>query len=241
MPRIAAEGLTEGETRLDKLCEEYLQRGLRPHPRKTFRKVSKTECLGALIDGETGLVRSKAPDPFDVDFSSRCFAGICHSEPFAWISILQVLRRMFCLLDHLYQAQQGRSQESVIALSGEAKSEIWSLCALRGIAVADLRAQSHRELFLFDASEEFTAPVTRLILARSCLLSFTVIAWPDKLAQRRQDCRYVLGADSQVALAVICKGRSSSPALNTLLKKSLPNLSGSGLYGSYGFVPSLRM
>ena len=75
----------------------------------------------------------------------------------AWISILQVHRRMLCFLDHLYQAQQGRSQESVIAVSGEAKSEIWSLCALGGIA--DLRAQSHKELFLSDASEEFTASV----------------------------------------------------------------------------------
>ena len=58
VPRTAVEGLTEGETCLDKLCQEYLQRGLRPHLRKTFKKVSKTECWWALIDGETGLLRA---------------------------------------------------------------------------------------------------------------------------------------------------------------------------------------
>ena len=102
----------------------------------------------------------------------------------AWISILQVRRRMFCLLDHLCQAQLGRSQESVHALSGEAKSEIWSLCALGGIAMADLRAQSRRELFLSDASEEFTASV-KVDISKELSselhrhLSFTVIAWPE--------------------------------------------------------------
>ena len=195
----------------------------------------------------------------------------------------------------------------MIALSGEdgeAKSEIWSLCALGGIAMADLRAQSHRELFFSDAFEEFTAELSSQ-LHRHCLargawsklltpwqswlkthgelweedelpagvplvsrplwlelaetLQFrldhrrpyrsrkhinllelqSILEVEDKLAQRRQDCRYVLGADLEVKLAVICKGRSSSPALNILLRKSLPNLLGSGLYGSYGFAPSL--
>ena len=40
-------------------------------------------------------------------------------------------------------------------------------------------------------------------------------------------------------MAVIVKGRSSSASLNTLLRKSLPNLLGHGLYGNYGYVPSL--
>ena len=49
----------------------------------------------------------------------------------------------------------------------------------------------------------------------------------------------MLGADSQVALAVLVKGGSSSPSLNDLMRRSLPTVLGEGLYGSYGHVPSL--
>ena len=319
VPRTSTEEFTEGEARLGRLCDEYVQQGLKPHPRKTFTKVQRTEVWGALIDGETGLVRASPKRLVPLMWISArivllgyATVGLLQIISGAWISVLQVRRRMFCLLDHLYQAQQGRDQDAVIALSGEATSEIWCLCALGGLAVADLRAQSHQELFLSDASEEFTASVKVNIgrelsaeLRRHCLargawgklltpwqswlkthgklweedelpagvplvshplwvglaetLQFelhhrcpcrqrkhinllelqSILEVEEKLAVKRQDCRYVLGADSQVALAVVCKGRSSSPALNTLLRKSLPNLLGSGLYGSYGFVPSL--
>ena len=312
---------TEGERRLDLLCEEYLQRGLKPHPRKTFRNELKTECWGALIDGKLGLVRS-APKRLvplmwitaRVALLGYATVSLLQILSGSWISILQVRRRMLCLLDHIYIAQQGRDQEDIVQLSGELKSELWCLCSLGGVAVADLRAQSHGELFLSDASEEFTASVKTMIgkplareLSRHCLargswsklltpwqswlkshgqlweddelpggvplvshplwselaetLQFrfhhrtlcsarrhinllelqSILEVEERLGRKRQDCLYVLGADSQVALAVIVKGRSSSPALNTLMRKSLPNLLGNGLYGSYGLSRPWRM
>ena len=48
-----------------------------------------------------------------------------------------------------------------------------------------------------------------------------------------------LEGDSQVCLAALCKGRSSSKRLNQLLRGSLATVLGSGIYGNYGFVPSL--
>ena len=80
------------------------------------------------------------------------------------------------LLDHPYAAQQGREQPALVRSSPATKSELWSLCALGPIAVSDLRANSHPELFLSDASEEFTASVRAPIsgkfareLQRHCL------------------------------------------------------------------------
>lgn len=67
----------------------------------------------------------------------------------------------------------------------------------------------------------------------------TILLFERKLAQRYQDVRYVMGADSQVALACLVKGRSSSPALNQLLQRSLATALGCGLYNNLGFVPSL--
>ena len=61
----------------------------------------------------------------------------------------------------------------------------------------------------------------------------------EKLALGGVSLRYLLGADSQVALAALLKGRSSSPRINAALRRSLPVVLGSGIYGCYGFVPSL--
>ena len=67
----------------------------------------------------------------------------------------------------------------------------------------------------------------------------SILEVEDRPAKRHQDCPYLLGSDSQVAVAVIVKGRSSSASLNTLLRKSLPNVLGNRLYGNYGFIPCL--
>ena len=309
---------TDGERRLDLLCEEYAQRGLTAHPRKTFRAQDKCESWGVAIDGSLGLVRA-APRRLVpmMMLTARVallgFASVSLLQVLcgSWISILQVRRRMLCLVEELYHEQRGRDESAVVQLSPAAVAELWSLCSLGPIAVADLRAESLPELYLSDASDWGTASVKTSVsrtftqeLQRHCLsrgvwgkllspwkswlkqhqlleeedelpgaplvshplwlqvaenLPFrlnhkkasrskkhinllelqSILEVETKLADRRQCCRYALGADSQVALAVITKGRSSSSSLNHLLRRSLPTVLGSGIYGCYGFVPSL--
>ena len=60
-----------------------------------------------------------------------------------------------------------------------------------------------------------------------------------RLAVKQQDIRYCLGSDSQVTLAALVKGRSSSKQLNEMLQSSLGYFLGAGLQGNYGYVPSL--
>ena len=50
---------------------------------------------------------------------------------------------------------------------------------------------------------------------------------------------YLLGADSQMALAALVKGRSSSDRINALLEESLPTILRSDIYENYRYVPSL--
>eukprot|EP00438_Fugacium_kawagutii_P032532 Skav202150 [mRNA] locus=scaffold970:142130:165817:- [translate_table: standard] len=72
------------------------------------------------------------------------------------------------------------------------------------------------------------------------VLELEVVLMLEKdLAKRGGDLRYCLGADSQVTLACLVKGRSSSPRLNAMLRQSWPTFLGAGLVGNYGFVPSL--
>ena len=67
----------------------------------------------------------------------------------------------------------------------------------------------------------------------------SILELEEKLSLKHQDVRYLLGSDSQIALAAILKGRSSSPRLNSLLQRHLATTLGAGIYGSYGYVPSL--
>ena len=230
----------------------------------------------------------------------------------SWVAILQCRKRMMCLLDEIYVAQQGRPATAIVRLSPPLIDELWLLAVLSPLAVTDLRAGSLEQVFLSDASEEFKAAVSckvskvfakelqRHALTRgawSRLLSpwkvwcrnygqlFVEEELPDgvplvshplwlavaqtlqyqlflrrrvrrkrhinllelesileveeSLTSQRSDVRYLLGSDSQVALAAVLKGRSSSPHLNRRLQRSLATLLGGGQYGNYGFVPSL--
>lgn len=52
------------------------------------------------------------------------------------------------------------------------------------------------------------------------------------------DCRYATRSDSQVAIGAVQKGRSASPALNQILRHSLPCILGYGVYSFSGYIPS---
>lgn len=319
VPSSPLQNFTEGERRLALLCEEYLQRGLVPHPRKTFKRELATEVWGAAINGCSGVVR---PSPKRViplmmltsrlallGFSTVALLQVISGS---WISVLQTRRRMLCLLDHLYLAQQGRDLDDVVQLSPAAIAECWTLVSLAPMVVFNLRARSHDEVFMSDASEWGTAAVkakttqtfvqelhrhslsrgtwSRLLSPWQCWLkshdmlhedselpegvplvshpvwlalaqSFkyklafkkpcksrrhinlleleSVLEVERLLGRRLHSLRYVLASDSQVTLACLLKGRSSSPSLNTLLQRSLSTILGEDLYGSYGYVPSL--
>ncbi|CAE7319157.1 unnamed protein product, partial [Symbiodinium sp. CCMP2592] len=58
------------------------------------------------------------------------------------------------------------------------------------------------------------------------------------IAGRHSSVRLLALLDSQVALACVLKGRSSSPSLNSLLRRSLPVMLGADLYAGLGFVKS---
>ena len=66
-----------------------------------------------------------------------------------------------------------------------------------------------------------------------------VLELEKKVGPRFPDRRLLLGADSQVALAALVKGRSTSENINKLLASSLAYHLGFGLYESFGFLPSL--
>ena len=60
----------------------------------------------------------------------------------------------------------------------------------------------------------------------------------ESLGGRCGDVRLPIGGDSQVVLGAIAKGRSASPGLNRMMRHSLPDILGLGIYSSGGYVRS---
>ncbi len=317
-PPSAGDTLTEGEYRLNLLCEKYQQEGLTAHPAKTFYKATEAEVWGASIDGKKGWCRAslKRLIPLMEVTARTARAGVATVHLLeiiagAWVAILQVRRRMLSLLQYIYAAQVDRPRNSIIRLAAPLVAELWTLVVLGPIAVADLRAQTLGRVFLADASsdclgvvasdvdQDFGRELHRHCLSRGCwskLLSpwkaflkehedldieaeipsgvplvchplwvalaehlqfrcilrkkvlrrrhinllevEAVLRLEARLAERFAGTRYLLGSDSQVALAALLKGRSSSKKINDLLRSSLATHLGAGLTGSYGYVPS---
>lgn len=317
-PPSAQEEDTEGEYRLNLLCEAYQREGLTAHPAKTFRKVTEIDVWGVSLDGKKGWCRAslKRLIPLMEVTARTARAGVATVHLLeviagAWVAILQVRRRMLSLLQYIYTAQVDRARNCIIRLAPALIAELWALVALGPIAVADLRAQTLGRVFLSDASSDclgvvasdvgrtFCRELHRRCLSRGCwnkLLSpwkaflkehealeveseipagvplvchplwvaiaehlqyrcvlrkkvlrrrhinllevEAVLKLEARLAERFAGSRYLLGSDSQVALAALLKGRSSSRRINDLLRSSLATHLGAGIAGSYGYVPS---
>ena len=65
-----------------------------------------------------------------------------------------------------------------------------------------------------------------------------IIASESRRGRRSPSSRLLSGADSQVSLGCLLKGRSSSARLNGVLRASLPDYIGLDLFGGYMFVAS---
>lgn len=175
---------SEGARRLHGLCEEYLNKGLNPHPKKTFQDTVETDIWGAHLNGDSGIFRPSARRLVPLVHVTTQVAkmGVCSVAMMevlcgAWMSILQFRRRVMCLLDLCYAVQVGREQEEILKLPAAAVAELWVLVALSPLAATDIRAQSLPDLFLSDASENAVAGVRARIsmefsreMQRHCLL-----------------------------------------------------------------------
>eukprot|EP00438_Fugacium_kawagutii_P020227 Skav232464 [mRNA] locus=scaffold2877:29131:33540:+ [translate_table: standard] len=309
---------SEGARRLRLMTEEYLAQELMPHPDKMQEAKLSGEFWGASVDGEAGHVRAALRRLIPLmDATCRtarlglATVSLLQTLAGSWCSIFQMRRRMLCLLDEVYHAQQGRRANDVVELSGALVDELWSCVVLAPMAVTDLRAQSEGKLYLTDASEDakasvvadlpkvFAKELNRHSLAKGCwsrllspwkvwlrqhfqlddegelpggvplvshplwlqlaqVLRFrlrhrkwvrtkkhinileleAVLELEERLGKHGTSLRYLCGSDSQVVLAALLKGRSSSYHLNRRLQESLPNLLGCGIYGNYGYIPS---
>lgn len=61
----------------------------------------------------------------------------------------------------------------------------------------------------------------------------------ERRARRQPGHRHAIGSDSQVSLGALVKGRSSSAALNGVLRRALPTVLGFNSYAGFQYIPTL--
>ncbi len=174
--------------------------GLEPHPSKGFSNKPTASFWGADVDGAEGLVRGNI-----FRAASLCWVtskvislGVCSVEMLeviagGFVALFGFRRRLLSLLDLTYAAQGGRRREDVVRLSVEHLDELWSLCLLCPLAVADLRAKFADKVYMVDASNwgdavcsadlqpAWSKEVHRHCLSRSC---WTRLLSPYKASQK---------------------------------------------------------
>ena len=154
----------EGERRMSLMNQRYKDVGLLAHSGKAFRKQDTATFWGHSFSGRSGLIRASPTRLIPLMEVTGQIArlgvatvGLLEVLAGCWISVLQVRRRMFSLLEDIYAAQRGRQRVDIIRLDPNLVSELWTLVPLAG---ANLRAMTRAEVHLTDASKWGTAHVT---------------------------------------------------------------------------------
>eukprot|EP00438_Fugacium_kawagutii_P034813 Skav226550 [mRNA] locus=scaffold421:226537:230826:- [translate_table: standard] len=147
------------EQRRAALHKTYNNVGLEAHPSKGFSQEEKASFWGADVGGRRGLVRGCVPRAASLcwitsEVVSLGFVtvGLLEMISGGFVALFGFRRRMMSLLDLVYSAQAGRSQEEVVKLSGKLKDELLALCILCPLAVSDLRVPFCKSVYMVDAS-----------------------------------------------------------------------------------------
>lgn len=150
----------------DAMVESYQAVGLLAHDAKRMREEQKAKFWGALVNGQSGLVRAQLERVVPIAFitSQICRLGMATRKLLevisgAWVAILQFRRRCMCLLEHTFADITSHTYEDTFQISGPAVAELWSIVMLSPLYCTDLRAATADSLVLVDASDEWIASV----------------------------------------------------------------------------------
>ena len=164
----AFEAITlESSRRTASAREAYEKVGLRNNPKKGFEGSTSGKFWGIEIDGDKGFLRCAGSRMWPtmmitLRVASLGLATISLLESLAgsWVALLGVRRRMFSILDCIFDPLgAGANPKDVVRLSDAMKSELLSICILAPLAVVNLRAAYADFVSATDASSGCMAGV----------------------------------------------------------------------------------
>lgn len=162
----APPGSLDSELRIGKALDGYKQSNLLHNPEKGFTREVCSRFWGSEIDGMKGLVRGSSLRMWPLlcltcriallGFSTVKLMEILSG---CWVALLTTRRRLLCVMNIIFEPLGLPDPTQVIKLSPELIDELFCICGLAPLAVADLRAQFLPFVTATDASSEWMAAV----------------------------------------------------------------------------------
>ena len=181
------QGQSEGARLAKKIEKRYDEVGLVSHPDKGFADESRSSFWGVDLNGDSGLLRGtlKRVIPLFGICLQIIRLGVCSVDLLqvvagSLISLFLYRRRLFCVLDLIFQPCVGRKKSDIIKLSGAMKSELIVATFMIPFACSDLRAEPRGRVCTTDASNwgkagalATVSPSVSAELLRHCLRKST--------------------------------------------------------------------
>eukprot|EP00435_Cladocopium_sp_Y103_P026206 s860_g6.t1 len=159
--------VTTADERIDRALHAYRSVGLEHNPKKEFRNETLARFWGLEVDGQKGLLRSSSLRLWPLCLITMrvvrlglATVGLLESLAGSWVSIFSIRRKLFCILDLVFEPLGIPDQKKVIRLSPELVSELCSLVIMGTLAVVNLRADFMDKVMATDASEKWMAGVS---------------------------------------------------------------------------------
>eukprot|EP00438_Fugacium_kawagutii_P011960 Skav219331 [mRNA] locus=scaffold1957:475156:479430:- [translate_table: standard] len=158
---------TQSSDRLQQAHRGYDDVKLEHNPKKGFAGEACGKFWGCEVDGVKGILRSSSQRMRPCSLISLRVAslgiatiGLLEALAGSWVSILGIRRRLYCLLDLIFEPLSFYDKPGqVVRLSEEMKEELCSLAILGSLAVVNMRAQFASFVSASDASTEGIAAV----------------------------------------------------------------------------------
>ncbi|CAE7225299.1 unnamed protein product [Symbiodinium necroappetens] len=151
----------KGGEAIESMLGRYIDAGLTPHEKKTFKDQLLGEYWGASVDGQEGLVKaslSRALPIFAITSAVVAMGvtnlGLLEILVGSWTSIFLFRRRLLSLFSVVYEPlQRGLKRQHVIKLSDELRDELVMIISLGPLACTDLRCWNSPLIYCSDASD----------------------------------------------------------------------------------------
>ena len=187
---------TKADARMAAARNAYNSVGLESNPKKAFANEDKCRFWGLEIDGVAGLLRPSSLRLWPICLVTMrvvtlglCTVSLIEALAGSWVSLLGLRRKLFCILDLIFEPLGIADQKAIIRLSPELLSELGSLVVLATLSCVNLRADFLEQVVATDASEGWMAGVSafcpRNIVAEASRFSLRKGVWTKLLSPIR--------------------------------------------------------
>lgn len=207
----STQGETWGAERVRHARKAYETVGLETNPKKSFVDAPAASFWGVDLDGEKGILRAASSRLWPAMMVTMRVAtlglatvGLLETLAGVWVALYGLRRRLFCLLDVIFEALGIEDQKVVVRLSDELIDELVAVVVMAPMAMINLRAAYAPFLVATDASldglagvrteltAEFSMELCRHALRKSC---WSTLLPPGKSWKKTHD---VLPSDEEL-------------------------------------------